>query len=112
MKSNFKYLVIWALTIVILVITISGVMGDLYGKKLTYQNIIEYFENVGTDKPAVKEFELSVSNELELVTTDGKKITFVIQDRDLFYEDCYVHVKEYNESAEELGKDKIKYHLE
>ena len=112
MKSNFKYLLIWGVMIIVLIFTLTGVLNVLYANEPTYADIVEYFENIGTDKPAVKEFELGVSNELTMTTTDGKRITFIIQDRKLFYDDCYVHVQEYNKNAEQNGLEKLKYHLE
>ncbi len=97
--------------IILLVAAISAVLSQYYFEQPKYDDIVQYFENIGTDKPAVKEFELGTAGQLKIVTTDNKKIEFVIQDRELFYEDCYSHVKEYNKLAEESGGEKIEYHM-
>ena len=77
-------------------------------EELQYSQIVDYFHNIGTDKEAIKEFELESDNTLTFVTTANKKYTYIIQDRDIFLEDCYTYVVAYNNLANENAEDDIK----
>ena len=76
-------------------------------EELQYSQLVDYFHNIGTDKEAIKEFELESDNTLTFVTTANKKYTYVIQDRDIFLEDCYTYVVEYNKTANKDPEDDI-----
>ncbi len=76
-------------------------------EEVKYSDLVTYFENIGTDQEAVKEFELESDNKLTVITTGGKKFSYILQDRDRFYEDCYVHVLAYNEKADADKEDDI-----
>ncbi len=77
------------------------------GEDLQYSKLVDYFRNIGTDKEAVKEFQLESDNTLTFVTTGNKKYSYIIQDRDRFYEDCYIYVLDYNEKANADTEDDI-----
>ena len=76
-------------------------------EELQYSQLVDYFHNIGTDKEAIKEFELESDNTLTFVTTANKKYTYVIQDRDIFLEDFYTYVVEYNKTANKDPEDDI-----
>ena len=77
------------------------------GEELQYSQLVDYFRNIGTDKEAIKEFQLESDNTLTFVTTANKKYSYIIQDRDIFLEDCYSYVVDYNERANEDAEDDI-----
>ncbi len=77
------------------------------GENPQYSKLVDYFRNIGTDKEAVKEFQLESDNTLTFVTTGNKKYSYIIQDRDRFYEDCYIYVLDYNEKANADAEDDI-----
>ena len=101
--GNFKYLLAWGATIVILLIVLTAVLGNVNSQKPEYYDIVKYFENIGTDEPSVKTFTLDSNNLLTIETTDNKQIEFRLQDREIFYQDCYSLVKAYNATAKENG---------
>ncbi len=93
-KSLLFYFAVLAVGIVLLYfVTGTGTA------KTEYYQIVEYFRNIGTDEEAIKTFELDSNNKLTIETTGKKKFSYVLQDRDRFYEDCYVYVTAYNEKA-------------
>ena len=107
-KGNFRYILIWAIMIVAVILILSTLISSLSGEQLTFSDVVEYFNNIGTDKTAVKKFELDTSNLLKFETTDGKTYSFRLQDRELFYDYCFSKVEEYNSSVEK-DSDKVEY---
>ena len=81
LKSILFYLAVMAVGIVLLYF-VTGSGSD----KVEYSEIVEYFRNIGTEEEAVKTFELDSNNNLTIETTNKKKISYVLQDRDRFYE--------------------------
>ncbi len=109
--GNFKYLLVWGATIIILLIALTAVLNNVYSQKPQFDDIVEYFENIGTDKPSVKSFSLDGNNLLTVETTDNKTVELRLQDREVFYDYCYPFVREYNKNADENNVEKIDYDL-
>ena len=85
-KSNFKVIVFYAILILLVILISSSLFNMSGGEELPYSSVVALFE-----KDQVKSFTVSASGELNLVTTDNKKVTLDLQDIDYFRED----VKEY-----------------
>lgn len=114
MKGNLKNILFYLGMIVVVLILVYALMSGLGGDEPTYSEIVEYFQNIGdSEKEAVKSFELDSNNKLTIKTTENNEIVFVLQDRDRFYEDCYVYVTDYNKqaAAPDSELEPIKYNL-
>ncbi len=114
MKGNLKNILFYLGMIVVVLILVYALMSGLGGNEPTYSEIVEYFQNIGdSEKEAVKSFELDSNNKLTIKTTEDNEIAFVLQDRDRFYEDCYVYVTDYNKqaAAPDSELEPIKYNL-
>ena len=109
-KGNFRYILIWAVMIVAIILILATLIGSLGNDQMTFSDVVKYFNNIGTEETAVKSFELDTSNLLKFETTDGKTHSFRLQDRELFYDYCFPKVEEYNRTVEN-NSDRIKYEL-
>ncbi len=119
MKKNLFSIISFILLIVGVIAVVAFLLGG-NAEEPVYSDIIEYFENIGVDgKESVKTFKLEASNKLTVLTTKGKEIVYVLQDRQRFYDDCYKYVIEYNQKVDELNEgvssgnkvEKLKYDL-
>ena len=107
-KNNLKYLLIWGAAIVGILIVLAVLFESLSADTITYQNVVEYFENIGTEKEAIKAFKIDKANKLEFETTAGKTYAFRLQDRELFDKLVEQYVVEYNKTVEN-EEDKVTY---
>jgi len=108
--GNFKYLLIWGAAIVGILIVLGFLFSSLNSTNITFSQVEEYFQNIGTEKEHVKSFTLNTTNLLEFKTTEGKTYSFRLQDREDFIKFLKPYVDEYNLTASEEGK--ITYDLE
>ena len=109
-KGNFRFLLLWGAAIIIILIVLATLFNNVNDTQMNFSDVVQYFRNIGTGEPAVKTFELDNSNLLKVETTDGKKFSFRLQDREIFYEYCFRYVEAYNESAVDESA-KIEYNL-
>ncbi len=106
MKGNLKNILFYLGMIVAVIVIVYALYGSLGKEDISYSDVVEYFRNIGdSEKEAVETFTLDSNNKLIIETTEGKKISFVLQDRDRFYEDCYTYVTAYNELAYTSNSD-------
>lgn len=108
MKGSFKKLIIYVLVLAVFVFAAYYLLGDR-SESVTYEDIVTYFRNIKSEDEnaiSVKEFELDGQNELKLVLSDGRKISFTLQDRERFYNDCYD-----NYIFDENGNPLVKFNL-
>ena len=120
MKKNLFSILSFVLLIGIVIGAVSLILGNNKKEDPIYSDIVALFENIGADgKEAVKTFTLDASNKLTVITTKDEKIVYVLQDRQRFYDDCYIYVVEYNQLVEKENEgvsdnnraDKIEYDL-
>ncbi len=91
MKGNLKKVIIYLLVFSFFVFAAYYLLGDS-GEKVTYKDIVTYFHNIKSDDEnaiSVKEFVLDDQNKLTILLSNGDKISYTIQDRNRFYQDCY-----------------------
>jgi len=106
-KNNFK-VIIFYLVLISLVILVSSSLLNLSGtKEMTSSEIIRLFEE---DK--VKEFTVSPSGELTVITTENKKIIFDLQSIHYFREDVQEYVDKNLKNEDGTGGNLEKYHYE
>lgn len=106
MKGNLKTILFYLGMIVAVIVVVYALTTGLGGNEPQYSDVVEYFRNIGdSEKEAVKSFELDSNNKLTIQTTEKKEITVVLQDRERFYEDCYVYVTAYNDLAYAEGSE-------
>ena len=110
MKSNFKTILFYLVIICVVVLIVGSVMSGISENDPKYTDIIELFNNLddyylsgNTEVNTVKTFELDENNFLVITTTNNKKIEFRIQDRNLFYTDCYEKVVALNAAIDEYN---------
>ena len=102
MKKNLFSILSFILLIAVIITAISFIIKKTGDEDPVYSDIVELFENIGVDgKESVKTFKLEASNKLTVTTTSEKKIVYVLQDRQRFYDDCYDYVLAYNQAVEE-----------
>ncbi len=77
MKSNLKVILTYVLIIGILLLAANVMFGGGPVEEMTYSDIEQLFIN-----DEVESFELSLENELSIVTRDGKKVEFTLQPGD------------------------------
>ena len=90
MKGNLKKVIIYLLVFSFFVFAAYYLLGDS-GEKVTYKDIVTYFHNIKSDDEnaiSVKEFVLDDQNKLTILLSNGDKISYTIQDRNRFYQDC------------------------
>ena len=77
MKSNLKVILTYVLIIGILLLAANVMFGGGPVEEMTYSDIEQLFIN-----DEVESFELSLKNELSIVTRDGKKVEYALQPGD------------------------------
>ena len=100
-KNNFKILIFYFVLIVGIIFSLSLMFGSANEEKLTYSDVLEYFQ-----KDAVKEFVVDDKNLLSMtvynlnengeltydengtLTSTTKKVSYQLQSLGLFVEDC------------------------
>lgn len=91
MKASLKKVLIYLIVLVLFVFVAYQLLGDRT-EKVIYEEIVTYFHNIKSDdKEAVRvnEFTLDDQNELTVSLSDGRIISYTLQDRSRFYKDCY-----------------------
>lgn len=88
-KGNLKTLFLYIVLIAIIVFVIVQLMNAYQREKLSYSDIINYFE-----QDMVKEFDLDSNNKLTLVLINGEKKIYILRSIDLFHEDVQEYIKE------------------
>ena len=95
MKGKYRIFLYIALLVVVVIIAAS-LLDDPNTIDTDYSKIVEYFNNIGNDDAnaiAIKTFKLNSNNKLTATLTDGKKISYTIQDREVFLSDCWENAK-------------------
>ena len=113
MKSNIKSIIFYIVLILVVIVVVSAVMSSATANPPKYTDVIKLFDNLDDyyiegDKTAIsiKTFELDEDNNLTIQRTDGVTVEYRIQDRSLFYKDCYEKIAAVNEEILLLN-DKI-----
>ncbi len=106
-KNNFKVIIFYSILILLVILISSSLFNLSASDDLTTSNIIALFE-----KDQVKSFTVSASGELNLVTTENKKIVFELQDIDHFREDIKPYVEANKKNEDGSGGNLEKYHYE
>lgn len=91
MKGSLKKVLIYLIVLVLFVFVAYQLLGDRT-EKVIYEEIVSYFHNIKSDSEdavRVKEFTLDDQNELTVSLSDGRIISYTLQDRSRFYKDCY-----------------------
>ncbi len=106
-KNNFKVIIFYSV-LILLVILVSTSLFNLTGEKeLTYSKIVDLFEQ---DK--VKSFTVSPEGELDLITTENKKVQFKLQSITYFRDDVKEFVKVNQKQSDGSGGNLETYHYE
>ncbi len=95
MKGKYRIFLYIALLVVVVIIAAS-LLDDPNTIDTDYSKIVEYFNNIESDDAnaiAIKTFKLNSNNKLTATLTDGKKISYTIQDREVFLSDCWENAK-------------------
>ena len=115
MKKNIRSIIITILLVGIIALIVYSSIADLNKPQeiKSDDELYQFFLNIGTDKEAVKSFELTAENDLTLVTTNGVEYVYKIQDHNHFMDE-YVEkiVNEYNKQVAQTGGVAIEYKLE
>ncbi len=91
LRTLIGYLVLIGVIVTLVVVIMNGFDNE----KTKYSDIVTLFENIGNEegKEAVKTFTLNSSNKLTIETTEDRELTWIIQDREIWYDDCYEYVR-------------------
>ncbi len=91
MKGSLKKVLIYLIVLVLFVFVAYQLLGDRT-EKVIYEEMVSYFHNIKSEDEnavRVKEFTLDDQNELTVSLSDGRIISYTLQDRSRFYKDCY-----------------------
>ncbi len=82
MKNNGKVLLGYIVFIFVLILIGSSVLSQTNQEEIKYSDIVQWFKN-----DEVKSFTVDQNNQLEIVKTDNKKVTYQLASFTVFYED-------------------------